>query len=110
MRDDIIAALAAQSEVVQFGGVAVHIRELDCAAEVPTDANVIDGSLKLLILCAHDAEGKRVFTDEDLPRLRGSARKRIKPLIDAVMRVNGFGIEAEAKNSAADPGSGGSTP
>src|SRR5690242_15169857 len=99
MRDELIAALAAQKETVEFAGKTLFVHELDCAADVPIEGSALDGSLKLIVLCVRDAEGNRVFTDEDLPALKKSARKRIKPLIDAVMRVNGFGIREEAKNS-----------
>ena len=106
MRDDILSALEARQESVEFAGKQVTVRELDCVADLPSADNGLEFSLRLIVACVVDAQGAPVFTDEDLPRLRKSARKRIKPLIDAVMRVNGFSLESETKNSGAAPASG----
>lgn len=106
MREDLIAALAPQKEAVEFAGQTLYAHELDCATDVPTEGNPVDMSLKLVVLCIRDAAGQPVFGDADLAALKRSSRNRVKPLIDAVLRVNGFTVEAEAKNSDAGPGSG----
>ncbi len=105
MRDEILAVLAPRQEEVEFSGKKVFVRELDCAADMPSAEGALDFSLGLILHCVIDAKGCRLFADEDLPRLRQSARRRIKPLIDAVMRVNGFDTKAEAKNSEGGPAS-----
>lgn len=106
MDADLLAALAPQKEAVTFAGRAFFAHELDCAADVPSEGGAVEMSLRLIVLCVRDAEGRPAFTDDDLAALRKASRRRIKPLIDAVMRVNGFNIEAEVKNSDAGPGSG----
>ena len=104
-REDILAVLAPRQEEVEFAGKKVFVRELDCAGDMPAAERALDFSLALIVHCVTDAEGKPIFADEDLQKLRQSARRRIKPLIDAVMRVNGFDVKAEAKNSEGVPAS-----
>jgi hypothetical protein len=105
MRDDLIAAIEPQKEAVEFLGKTLYVHELDCAADIPSGGGAVEINLRMMVLCTRDDKGELVFSDEDLPRLRKSSRRKIMPLLDAVMRVNGFDAKAEAKNSAGVPAS-----
>lgn len=110
MREELLAVLAAGEERVTVGGKPLVIRELECAADVPdTSGTVLDFSLALIVRCVKDEDGNAVFTDADIPKLKRAGRKRMGPLINAVLRVNGFSgeaVEVAEKNSGADPGNG----
>lgn len=103
MIEELIAALKAREEVVELGGHKLTVRELETAADVAAFQDNNDLQLKLVVRCVFDAEGRPVFTDEDIPALRGTSKTRFAPLLAAVNRVNGFDVEDGAKNSAAAP-------
>lgn len=106
MKDALLAALAPQEKQVTVEGVVLTVREMDSAADTEAFRDNVDMSWKLLVRCTYDADGKLVFTDEDIPRLKKSSKVKLAPLTDAVLRVNGYKAEAVEKNSAAAPSGG----
>ena len=103
MREEIIAALAVREEAFELGGRKLFARELASAADVAAFVDNEDLGYKLLVRCVFDEAGNPVFTDEDIPALKASAKSRLAPALRAVNRVNGFDVEDSVKNSAAAP-------
>ena len=99
-------ALAPREERVVIGGITLVAREMATAADVEAMQDNKDLGMKMLVRCVFDESGKAVFTDEDIPALKASAKVKLAPLVAAVNRVNGFAVEAEAKNSEAGPAAG----
>jgi len=103
MRTEIIAALAVREERFELAGKTLVARELASAADVAAFADNEDLAYKLLVRCVFTEAGEPVFTDEDIPALKASAKSRLAPATRAVNRVNGFDVEDSVKNSAAAP-------
>lgn len=106
MRDELLEALAPHEESVTIGERVLTVRELESAADTEAFRDNADMSWKLLVRCVFDAAGRQVFSDADIPRLKRSGKLRLKPITDAVLRVNGYDLEAAEKNSGAGPGAG----
>lgn len=110
MLDAIASALQAREEKLQFAGMDLIVRELQTAADVGAFRDGEDAQLKLVVRCVFLAENNApVFSDEDIPLLRESGRKRFAPILEAVNRVNGLDLADNAKNSVAAPDSASST-
>ena len=105
MLKDIAELLKPREEQLKFAGREVTVRELDAAADVSAFGDNQDLSWKLLTRCVFDAGGKPLFEDADIAELKRGSRRRLRPLIEAVSRVNGFDLETEEKNSDAAPAS-----
>lgn len=103
MLAELIAALAPREERITLAGHALVVRELAVAADVSAMQDNVDLTWKLVVRCVFDEAGAAVFTDADIPALKAGSKARLQPLINAVVRVNGMDIEAEAKNSPAAP-------
>jgi hypothetical protein len=55
---------------------------------------------RLVMLCAVDEKGERLFKEADIPALQGKAGKPLGEVADAIAELNGMGQEEElAKNS-----------
>lgn len=54
-----------------------------------------DFGFRMVIASVVDAEGNKMFKEEDLPELRSSAQSRIGELVSAAMDVNGFSIKVD---------------
>lgn len=54
-----------------------------------------DFGFRMVIASVVDAEGNKLFKEEDLPDLRAAAQSRIGELVSAVMEVNGFSIKVD---------------
>jgi hypothetical protein len=103
----LLAALAPREEIVELAGHRVRVRELASAAQSERLQDPGDAFYAALVLCCFDPEtGERLFDEADIPTLKGSARKGMKPLVDAVIRVNGLDEALEEKNSGAGPAAG----
>lgn len=112
MLKDLAEFLATSEERIEFGGRALVVRELAAAADMVGFASVEGGEVKLsddfnfllITRCTFNEDGTPAFTTEDVPALKSASRKKLKPLLDAVNRVNGLDAETEVKNSAAARG------
>lgn len=102
-RDAILAALKRREETLVAGGRTVTIRELHSAAEAIDFTNKEDATYLLVVRCVFAADGKPVFTDDDIPALKDGAKGRFWPFIEAVMRVNGEDVRDNEKKSAPQP-------
>ena len=89
-RAALLAALAPREETIVLGGRTLTVRELAHAADVLAMADNEDLSLKLLVRSVLGEDGEPVFSDVDIPVLRGAGLMRMKPLVDMVQRVNGW--------------------
>lgn len=103
MLAELAAALQAREETIEFAGQKLLVRELETAADVAAFQQAEDLQLKLVVRCVFDLQGAPVFTDEDIPELRRTSKKRFAPLLAAVNRVNGFDVDDSTKNSEAAP-------
>lgn len=106
LKESLFAAIKPREEVVEIHGHKIHVRELETAADTEAFRTHGDATYKFVVRCCFDDEGNAVFTDDDIPRIKGTSRKGLLPLIEAVALVNGFNVESEAKNSAAGPAAG----
>lgn len=106
MRDEVMKFLAPREEKVKLGERTVIVRELGAAVDATALSEGGDAAWKFVVLCTFDADGSPVFTIDDVPALKASAKARVKSLVDAALRVNGFDEEHEIKNSEAGPGAG----
>ena len=106
MREEILAALAAQEEKVTVGGKQLTVRELGSAADGAPFLDKTDVAYKLLTRCVFGDDDQPVFTDDDIPALKAGGKRKLMPLVNAVLRVNGLAAEEAEKNSEADQSSG----
>lgn len=110
MRDKMLAHLAPRTETLTVDGVGeCMVRELATAADVEglsAGSAPREAGYRLLVRCLHDTEGNRIFADEDVPTLMKSHQARLRPLIEAAMRVNGWNVSEIEKNSYAAPAGG----
>lgn len=106
MRDKLLKHIAPREEKVVIDGDTLTVREMGTAADAQAFRDKADMDLKFIVRCVFDAEGKPVFTDEDIPFLRSASRLKMLPIIEAVNRVMGFDVAEEVKNSDAAPSAG----
>jgi hypothetical protein len=107
MRAELLAALAPREKRITLFDRPILVREMCVGSDIVAFQDGQDGFYKLLVRCAFDAETEEaLFSDEDIPQLKGAGRKKMWALIEAVLEVNGHDIEAEIKNSDAAPSSG----
>lgn len=103
----LLAAIAPREETVDVAGHKVLVRELSNAAH---SEKLLDPGVAFyaaMTLCCFDPDsGKPLFTEDDIPLLQSRARRGLKALAEAVMRVNGMDAVAEQKNSEAGPAAG----
>ncbi len=86
--------------VPEWGGT-VHIRVLS-VAEMELLQNAKHGAADLVARTCCDAQGNRLFTDEDAKALREKSQVAITRIMTAFNKANGLGddeIEAAEKNS-----------
>lgn len=88
-------------DVALLGGGTVRVRALDVEARdiffdlAADDSNVRQLSRLLVLKCCVDAEGARIFKDEQLPRLAGVQAGDIELIAAAAMRVSNLKCKAE---------------
>jgi hypothetical protein len=96
-----------KATAIVIKGVKVKVRELSSAAQSEKLADPGEAFYAAMVACCLDPDtGEPIFTEADIPSLKASARRGMKALSDAVMRVNGYDTEATEKNSAAGPAAG----
>ena len=100
--------LRTREQAVELGGIKLHVRELESAADllIQGEEKLPEGELgwRMLVMCTFGEDGKLAFSKDDIPALKASSKWKLAPLIQAVNKVNGFDGDAEAKNSDAVPG------
>lgn len=100
---DIFAADDAATievDVPEWGG-SVRLRKMTAADSIAYGASPAgEALLKLIELCAIDSEGNRLFTGDDVERLKTRAWDVCVRLHAAAAKLNGIGpgAEAAAKN------------
>lgn len=105
MREELLKFFEPREEKVELAGQALVVRELSEDSDTEALRDGVDSLLKFVVRCTFDQAEQRVFTDDDIPALKRAGAIRLAPLIQAVVRVNGF-VEDEIKNSGAGPSAG----
>lgn len=90
-------ALTLREEKVTLAGQELVVRELAVITEVP-EGERSDAFYRMMVACVFDPEGKPAFEVADLPAIKAASRRALRDVIEAVQRVNGLNVEAEAKN------------
>lgn len=106
MKDEILSYLDPREEKLTLNGRVVIVRELASAADTTAMQDNVDMAWKLLVRCVLDEAGSQIFGDEDIARLKRTGKLKMKLLVDAVMRVNGYDVEGDEKKSGAGPRAG----
>lgn len=91
-------------EVPEFGG-HVYVRELTgwerddfeagCVDRGEEKANYSNVTARFVALCTCDAEGKRLFTDDDAGQLGDQSNVGLLRIFTAARKLNGMGQQAE---------------
>jgi hypothetical protein len=94
-------------EVPELGG-SVIVRGLTARGRDELDASLMRGKgrkrtvdmqdfrAKLVCRCVVDEEGKRIFSDDDLPMLGELPASVLCPLFDVAHRLSGYATDEEA--------------
>ncbi|MBI4800631.1 MAG: hypothetical protein HY794_18225 [Desulfarculus sp.] len=118
-KEQILAVQDLPSETVdvpEWGG-GVVVRGLAAAARVAWGGDAfetVDGQTRakpdfqaqLLVLCLVDAQGNRLFSDDDVPSLADKSSLVVGRLYDVAVRLSGIGtkaIEDAVKNEKPGP-------
>lgn len=104
MLPEIAEALKPREEVIEFAGRKLVARELASAAKLPQGGEDLDAGYRMMVACIYLEDGTPALEEADLPALKAAGSKRIAPLMEAVMRVNGLDATGEAGKSEAGPG------
>ena len=97
LKQQLLDAVKPLEEKVEFNGITVVARELDCASDVKNMQDKEDSAWLLLVRCVFDEGGALVFGDEDIPELKKMSLRKISKLVQTVQRVNGLDLEANEK-------------
>lgn len=94
------------------GGHTAYVRPMTVAERDGLEAARYDGDRKmptgewlrqfraqLLIRAACDADGNRLFGDEDLDAVKALSAEIAEPLVDAAVKVNGMAAAAEPEKN-----------
>jgi hypothetical protein len=104
MLKELAEFITPREEKIKIGDQTLVVRELSTAADTASMLDQTDINYKFLVRCVFLETGEPAFDEADIPALKAGSRAKLSPLFVAVNRVNGFDIEAEAKNSSAAPG------
>ncbi|MFZ3002078.1 MAG: hypothetical protein WA071_17315 [Undibacterium umbellatum] len=99
----LFAALKPKFKVVNIEGFG-DIRISEIAAGIAKQAreraeeSKNDFWVHLLIFCATDLDGKKIFNEDDIPTILDSGNAGIDSLVAAALQVNGYTKAPEEKN------------
>lgn len=78
----------------------VYVREIACADAgflfKSSEDDLMDSGVRAVIVSVCDAEGNRLFTDDDYERLKGIPAKRIQALAEVANRHSGIADDVDA--------------
>src|SRR4051812_21328519 len=101
IRDQILAANDSRLEPVEVPewGCTVYVPVITLE-DVPEVERAEGKAERLAAVIIRDAEGKRVFTDQDAPALAKKSMAAVVKVVEVFNRVNGYAKDAEkpAKN------------
>lgn len=116
MLKEIQEALQPREEQVTLGGRVLIVREVEEASVIAsTGQGDPDAFYHLMVACVYIGEevepadgekpavykaGALAMSADDIPTIKRSGRRALRPLAQAVARVNGMLVEEEVKNSA----------
>lgn len=106
LRDALLEAAKTAEQRVTIKGLVLVVRQLPTAADTEALRDGVDSLYKFMVRCTFDEAGAPVFSDDDIPALKATAKAVMAPLIKAVADVNGFNVEEQEKNSEASPAGG----
>lgn len=105
-KEDLLGFFKPKIVERQVGEGKVFFRELsapevsDLREACKTPEKKADFGFHLVIASVVDADGKPVFSVDDLPMLRAGAQSRVGLVVEEVMKVNGFTIDKAAAEAA----------
>ncbi len=117
LKSDFFAAYRKAAKVLPVdlpGGRRVHVRELSAKDKSQLEYDFYvkkDGALlsireRLVVLCACDEHGERMFDDADVKAVAELPASVLDPIVEAARKLNGFDLaspEDARKNSASGP-------
>lgn len=106
MREQLLNFLAPREEKIVLAGATYFVREIPESQDTSIFADDKDYLLKFVVRSVFDADGNRVFKDEDIGELKKLGKVRLRKLSSIAMRVNGQDVDEEIKNSDAVPSGG----
>jgi membrane-bound lytic murein transglycosylase len=99
-------AFRPDRECIQVAGQAIYIQEMDGKESFSMTVNQGEDFIFTMIArCLVDKDGERQLDDADIPSIKQWGQRKLRPIISAVLRVNGYGEDQE-KNSEAGPSAG----
>ncbi|HXF67674.1 MAG TPA: hypothetical protein VNK67_13390 [Burkholderiales bacterium] len=81
------AGLSRREARVQIGGQILCVREPAAGDQLDDLSSDPDAAYKLIVTCTYDADGNRVFTDDDIPALKAASRGYVRRLVENISRV-----------------------
>lgn len=87
MKAELLEALKCREERIEVAGRFLVVRELTAGDKIDDLSGDPDAAYKLVVLCTFDADGNRVFADEDIPALKSVSRGYVKQLMEIVNRM-----------------------
>ncbi|OJW26899.1 MAG: hypothetical protein BGO49_21500 [Planctomycetales bacterium 71-10] len=105
-REAFLQAREPRRELVavpEFGeGATAYVRQITAGERDEFEASMQrkrgkDIRVRLVILATCDAEGRRIFTDDDVPSLRELPAAALEPIVNAYLRMNGSNPAEMAK-------------
>ena len=105
MLKELAEFIKAREERITIAGTTFVVRELSSAVDLAVAGKDKDDIYyRIVVRSVFSEKGEQALGDEDIPALKGGSKIKLAPLYEAVNRVNGLNVEAEAKNSDAAPG------
>jgi len=103
MLAEIAAAIKPNEERLTLGGVSLIVREMAAADELGGDGSPEDIFMRVVVRCVFNEAGELVMSDADIPELKAAGKTKLRPLLDAVQRVNGLVQEDNTEKPAPGP-------
>jgi len=97
MLNEITELLQPATEEVVIGTKKIIMTEVPIEYDATLFYVPEVGNLNLLVACARDEQGEPVFTQEDVPKLKKMGSVKMRKLLTAALRVNGYWLEDNEK-------------
>ncbi|HXF67673.1 MAG TPA: hypothetical protein VNK67_13385 [Burkholderiales bacterium] len=87
MKAELLEALRRREERIEVAGHVLIVREPAAGDQLDDLSSDPDAAYKLIVACTYDADGNRVFTDDDIPALKAASRGYVKQIIEILNRM-----------------------
>ena len=98
LREQIMAANDFDTVAVEVWGCTVHLKSLSAKQVLEWDKLDTRTLIKSVILSLCDADGKKLFNDDDVPVLMDKSYNTIGIMMKVFNKLNGFDKEDAKKN------------